>query len=228
MTQPLLLVKELYKSYGTGRSRVDVLRGIDLTVLSGERLGILGVSGAGKSTLLHLLGALDVPDQGTIEFEGRFITGTPDMELASFRNAEVGFVFQFHHLLPEFTALENVMMPLLIAGERKKIAQGKADEILREVGLADRVTHKPGELSGGEQQRVAIARALVRNPRMLLADEPTGNLDAETAGQVHDMLIDLNSRRSLTMIIVTHNPELASRMTRCVKLASGRVVEEPS
>jgi lipoprotein-releasing system ATP-binding protein len=226
MTQPLLRVEGLYKSYGTGRSRVEVLRGLDLTVNEGERLGVLGVSGAGKSTLLHVLGALDIPDQGTVVFQGRQITGTPDNELATFRNETVGFVFQFHHLLPEFSAVENVMMPLLIGGMSKKEARTKAETLLEEVGLTERMTHKPGELSGGEQQRVAIARALVREPKLLLADEPTGNLDAQTAALVHELLSDLNSRRSLTMVIVTHNPELAKRMTRCVHLAAGRVVEE--
>lgn len=226
MTEPLLRAQALFKSYGVGRSRVEVLRGIDLEVAEGERLGVLGVSGAGKSTLLHLLGALDVPDAGTIEFAGKLITGTPDLELAAFRNREIGFVFQFHHLLPEFTAVENVMMPLLIGGATKRTASRQAEALLRELELGDRLEHKPGELSGGEQQRVAIARALVRNPRLLLADEPTGNLDAETAAHVHRLLVELNERRRLTMIVVTHNEELASRMTRCVRLAGGRIVEE--
>jgi lipoprotein-releasing system ATP-binding protein len=226
MSTPLLRVEGLFKSYGEGRSRVEVLRGLDLSVDAGERLGVLGVSGAGKSTLLHILGALDLPDRGTIVVEGRDITGTPDAELASFRNSMVGFVFQFHHLLPEFTALENVMMPLLIGGMSKRAARENAEALLVEVGLADRVTHKPGELSGGEQQRVAIARALVRNPKILLADEPTGNLDGQTAEVVHDLLNELNAKRNLTMVIVTHNPELAKRMTRIVRMAEGRVVEE--
>lgn len=223
---PLLLVQGLCKTYGTGPGRVEVLRGIDLTVYSGERIGILGMSGAGKSTLLHLLGALDTPDEGQIFFEGVPITGTPDNELAAFRNQSVGFVFQFHHLLPEFTAVENIMMPLLIGGDTKKAAKEKAEAILTEVGLGHRLTHKPGELSGGEQQRVAIGRALVRNPKVLLADEPTGNLDAETALRVHELLGELNEKRNLTMVIVTHNPELAARMSRCVRLASGRVIVE--
>jgi lipoprotein-releasing system ATP-binding protein len=226
MPHVLLRVEGLHKSYGQDQAKVEVLRGIDLTVEEGERVGILGVSGAGKSTLLHLLGALDVPDEGTIVFDGMPITGTPDGELAAFRNRAIGFVFQFHHLLPEFTALENVMMPLLIGGEARGAAKRVAAELLAEVGLSHRLTHKPGELSGGEQQRVAIARALVRNPRLLLADEPTGNLDLETASQVHDLLENMNHRRNLTMIAVTHNPQFAARMTRCVRLRSGRIVGE--
>ncbi len=226
MASPLLRVEGLYKTYGEGASRVEVLRGVDLAVAEGERLGILGVSGVGKSTLLHVLGALDVPDTGTIWFGDERLTGTPDRELASFRNRSVGFVFQFHHLLPEFTALENVMMPLLIGGESRKAAALRAGGLLEEVGLGHRVTHKPGELSGGEQQRVAIARALVRAPRLLLADEPTGNLDIETADRVHELLVQLNERRNLTMIIVTHNPALAERMTRCVRMVAGRIDEE--
>ncbi len=226
MTQPILRVEGLTKSYGEGPSRVEVLKGVDLEINAGERLGILGLSGAGKSTLLHLLGALDVPDTGRIWFNGDPITGTPDGELAGFRNRMVGFVFQFHHLLPEFTAAENVMMPMLIGGENKRFAREKAEALLGEVGLSHRLTHKPGELSGGEQQRVAIARALVRDPRLLLADEPTGNLDIETAERVHQLFEQLNAKRELTMVIVTHNPELANRMTRCIKLSSGRVVED--
>jgi lipoprotein-releasing system ATP-binding protein len=226
MTQSLLRVEGLIKSYGRGASRIEVLRGVDLVLEAGERLGIIGISGVGKSTLLHLLGALDVPDEGSIDFAGRRISGTPDMELAEFRNQSIGFVFQFHHLLPEFTALENVMMPLLIGGVNRREAGERAAQMLAEVGLSNRSTHQPGELSGGEQQRVAIARALIRDPKILLADEPTGNLDIETAARIHDLLIEFNEKRGLTMVIVTHNPELASRMTRCVRMTAGRIVEE--
>ena len=226
MAHPLLHVEGLTKSYGRGPSKVEVLRGISLSIEEGERIGILGLSGAGKSTLLHLLGALDVPDTGTIHFDGTEITSMPERDLAAFRNRTIGFIFQFHHLLPEFTAVENVMMPLLIGGSPKVEARDKARKLLAEVGLEHRLTHKPGELSGGEQQRVAIARALVREPRLLLADEPTGNLDAETAARVHELLENLNASRRLTMIVVTHNPDLATHMTRCINLNSGLVVEE--
>lgn len=220
----LIQVQQLFKSYKNGSRQVDVLKGIDLTFLRGERAAIVGASGVGKTTLLHILGVLDRPTAGTVLYEGRDIFTLGEKELAVFRNREIGFVFQFHHLLLEFSALENVMMPCLIQGMTKKEAKTRAESILALVGLKDRLTHKPGELSGGEQQRVAVARALVLEPKVLLADEPTGNLDAKTGQAVFDLLGELNEIKGVTLIVVTHNLALAGLLARQIQLVDGKAV----
>lgn len=219
----LLEVRDLYKSYGTGAAKVEVLRGISLNVAAGETIALVGASGAGKSTLLHVLGTIDTPTSGTVLFNGEEIFRLGGMALAAFRNRSIGFVFQFHHLLPEFSALENAMMPLLIGGMKRGEAEAIAEELLRDVGLSHRLTHKPGELSGGEQQRVAIARSLVRSPQLLLADEPTGNLDMKTSDEVHDLLNEIHRKKGLTLIIVTHNEKLADRMGKTIRLVDGKI-----
>lgn len=216
-------VKELHKSYGTGAAKVDVLKGIDLTVKAGETIALVGASGAGKSTLLHVMGTLDRPTSGKVLFRGDDIFRRGDAGLADFRNRSIGFVFQFHHLLPEFTAVENAMMPALINGIKRKQAEESARELLSEVGLAHRLTHKPGELSGGEQQRVAIARALVMSPSLLLADEPTGNLDMRTSDEVHELLDKIHATKGLALVIVTHNERLAGRLGKTIRLVDGRI-----
>jgi lipoprotein-releasing system ATP-binding protein len=219
----LLEVVDLHKSFGSGSARVEVLKGIDLTVEAGETIALVGASGAGKSTLLHIIGALDRPTSGNILYGGEDISRRGDNAVAAFRNRTIGFVFQFHHLLPEFSALENAMMPLLIAGSGRRDAEAVARGLLADVGLSHRLMHKPGELSGGEQQRVAIARALVGSPHLLLADEPTGNLDMKTSDGVHELLDDINKSRGITLIVVTHNEKLAGRMGRTIRLADGKV-----
>ena len=221
----LIKVEQLFKSYGNGAKQIEVLKGIDLSFYQGERVSIVGASGVGKTTLLHILGALDHPTSGTVLFEGRDIFTLNEKELALFRNRQIGFVFQLHHLLPEFNALENTMMPCLIQGMSKKEGYSRAEAILSQVGLRDRLSHKPGELSGGEQQRVAVARALVLEPKVLLADEPTGNLDTQTGESVFDLLQELNEVRGVTLIVVTHNLELASRMSRQIHLVDGKTVK---
>ena len=219
----LLEVSGLCKTYEIGKNRVEVLKGIDLEMEAGTTTALVGASGAGKSTLLHLLGALDRPSAGTVSFRGEDVFQKSDRELACFRNTSIGFVFQFHHLLPEFSALENVMMPALIARVPKIKARKMAEELLADVGLAHRLGHRPGELSGGEQQRVAIARALVLSPELLLADEPTGNLDMKTSEDVHAVLDDLQTKHGLTLVVVTHNERLAAAMGRTVRLVDGRL-----
>jgi len=204
---------------------IDVLKGIDLTILPGEMMAIEGASGAGKSTLLHILGTLDRATEGKILFQGNDLLARSESELAEIRNRHIGFVFQFHHLLPEFSAAENTMMPALIQGLSREEAEKKARRILEELGLGDRLLHKPGELSGGEQQRVAVARALMLDPRIILADEPTGNLDTKTGEEVHNRLIQINRDLGITIVVVTHNPALASRMTRRVLLVDGKLFE---
>jgi len=221
----LVRVAQLFKSYGDGTKQVEVLRGIDLTLFQAERIAIVGASGVGKTTLLHILGTLDRPTSGKVLYEQRDIFTLNEKELALFRNEEIGFVFQFHHLLPEFTALENTMMPCLLRGMSKKEGVARAESILSLVGLKDRLPHKPGELSGGEQQRVAVARALVLEPKVLLADEPTGNLDTKTGEAVFDLLQELNQIRGVTLIVVTHNLKLAARMSRQIHLVDGKTVE---
>ncbi|GFO54197.1 lipoprotein-releasing system ATP-binding protein LolD [Geomonas sp. Red276] len=221
----LLEVRDLYKSYGNG-AKVEVLKGIDLDVKGGDTIALVGPSGAGKSTLLHVMGTIDRPTSGKVTFDGQEIFNLSDQPLAAFRNRSIGFVFQFHHLLPEFTALENVMMPMLIGGEKRAAAEPRAKELLGEVGLSHRITHRPGELSGGEQQRVAIARALVRSPRLLLADEPTGNLDMKTSEEVHTLLYSIQQSTGISLVIVTHNEQLAAGMQRIIRLVDGRIVEE--
>ena len=225
MSSSLLEVRDLRKSFQTERSRVDVLNGIDLSVAEGDTIALVGVSGAGKSTLLHVIGTLDRPTSGEVLFRGNDVFKMGNAELAVFRNRSIGFVFQFHHLLPEFTALENVMMPALIGGQTKEQARESASALLGDVGLSHRLTHKPGELSGGEQQRVAIARALVLSPALLMADEPTGNLDRKTSEEVHELLAGIQEKTGLTLIIVTHNERLAARMGKTIRLVDGRIQE---
>ncbi len=221
----LIRVENLFKSFGNGEKRVNVLRGIDLTFYQGEKVAIVGASGVGKTTLLHILGTIDRPTSGKVLFEGKDIFKMDEDELASFRNREIGFVFQFHHLLPEFNALENTMMPCLIQGLSKKEAIYRAEVILHLVGLKERLSHKPGELSGGEQQRVAVARALVLEPKILLADEPTGNLDQKTGESIFELLQELNQLKGITLIMVTHNLRLASRLPRQIQLVEGKAIE---
>jgi len=220
----LLEVRNLYKSYGNGDAKVEVVKGIDLTVEAGDTVALVGPSGAGKSTLLHIMGTIDRPSRGEVLFDGKDIFALSDQPLAAFRNRSIGFVFQFHHLLPEFTALENVMMPLLIGGTKKSLAEERSRSLLDDVGLSHRITHRPGELSGGEQQRVAIARALVRSPRLLLADEPTGNLDMKTSEEVHALLYSIQRQTGISLVIVTHNERLAAGMGRTVRIVDGRIV----
>jgi lipoprotein-releasing system ATP-binding protein len=221
---PLVRAVNLCKTYGNGH-RVEVLRDLSMSVRGGEKVAIVGQSGVGKSTLLHLIGALDRPTAGEVVFDGVSLTRLDDRELARFRNREIGFIFQFHHLLPDFSALENTMMPALIRGIGSDEAAIRAEQVLRQVGLGDRLEHKPGALSGGEQQRVAVARAVVLSPRVILADEPTGNLDPDTASEVHDVLIELNRKQQITLIIVTHNEHLADLMDRTLHLQHGRIRE---
>ncbi|MFC1641695.1 ABC transporter ATP-binding protein [Myxococcota bacterium] len=202
---------------------LHVLKGIDLAISPGEVLAIVGASGAGKSTLLHCIGTLDLPTSGRIRLGTEELTSMTGARLASVRNRDIGFVFQFHHLLPEFTALENVMIPGLIRGEGRREIRKRARALLDEVGLIDRATHRPGELSGGEQQRVAIARALGMDPRLLLADEPTGNLDSATSEAVHDLFFQINREHGTTIVVVTHNPSFAQSMPRVVQMTDGRI-----
>ena len=219
----LLEVSDLYKSFSTTAGKVEVLKGINLKVAEGETIALVGASGAGKTTLLHLMGTLDRPTSGKVLFGDNDVFQMGDMALASFRNRSIGFVFQSHHLLPEFSALENSMMPLLISGMKKDEAVKIAAGLLTDVGLSHRLEHKPGELSGGEQQRVAIARALVTSPRLLLADEPTGNLDMKTSDEVHDILAGIHREKGITLIIVTHNERLAARMGKTIRMVDGRI-----
>jgi lipoprotein-releasing system ATP-binding protein len=221
--KPILITRQLCKGFPTANGMLEVLRGIDLTVQRGEIVAIVGQSGVGKSTLLHLLGALDRPSSGAVEIDGTAVFDFDDRQLAAFRNCTVGFVFQFHHLLPEFTALENVMMPALIGGRRGRSVEQRAMQLLAEVGLEQRATHRPGELSGGEQQRVAVARALMNDPDLVLADEPSGNLDRLSSESLHELLWNLSRRHGRTFIIVTHNHELANRADRIIELFDGRI-----
>jgi lipoprotein-releasing system ATP-binding protein len=223
----LIALRSLTKEYVDGSRVVRVQTELDFDVAAGERVAIVGESGVGKSTLLHILGTLDRPTRGEVWFDGEDLAAKSDRELAHFRNREVGFIFQFHHLLPDFTALENVMMPARIGGLARDEAERRARALLERVGLLDRLDHKPGELSGGEQQRVAVARALVQRPRVVLADEPTGNLDPATGEGVQQLLTELNRERDVTLVVVTHNAGLAGAMDRTVRLAAGHVVPEP-
>jgi lipoprotein-releasing system ATP-binding protein len=220
----MIEVRDLCKSFVNGVRRVDVLSHVDLNIDMGERVAIVGASGAGKTSLMHILGGLDRPTAGDVCFDGQDIFRLRGDALDAFRNRTLGFVFQFHQLLPEFTALENVMMPALIARWPRRKAESAARELLLEVGLGPRLTHKPGELSGGEQQRVAIARALVMSPRVLLADEPTGNLDSGTSDGIYRLLTRLHDARGLTLIVVTHDTRLAAGLDRIVHMADGRIV----
>lgn len=220
--------RALSKSFvGGDGGELSILRGVDFALARGEAVAITGVSGSGKSTLLHLLGALDRPSGGEVFVAGRAVETLSDEELATIRNRDIGFVFQFHHLLREFTALENVMMPALIGGTPLPEARDRARALLTDVGLAERETHKPRQLSGGEQQRVAVARALVNDPIVLLADEPSGNLDTETSARLHDLLFELGGARSLSLVVVTHNLDLAARADRRLVLAGGRLQPAP-
>jgi lipoprotein-releasing system ATP-binding protein len=220
---PLVEVSNLQKTYKTARGELTLFRDLSLQVQAGEMVAIVGQSGAGKSSLLHILGALDTPSAGTVYCASTNVAQLGPRQAAAFRNREIGYVWQFHYLLPEFTALENVAMPLLARGQQKREAFAVAANWLKEVGLDDRADHRPGELSGGEQQRVAVARALVCNPRLLLADEPTGDLDEITAGRVFDLIERLHSSHGLTSILVTHNLDLAARCTRALRLEGGRL-----
>jgi lipoprotein-releasing system ATP-binding protein len=212
------------KSFARDGERVEVLKGVDCVIAPGELAAIVGPSGVGKSTLLHLLGGLERPTSGSIRYGETDLAALSDLALAGFRNRRVGFVFQFHHLLPEFSAVENVMMPLLIRREAPAEARARAIRLLSRVGLGARLHHRPGELSGGEQQRVAIARALVGEPAVLLADEPTGNLDSKTGEEVFDLIRELNRERHLTCVLITHNEELARRTDRTLRMLDGRMV----
>lgn len=234
-SNPLISVFDLKKSFATDAGELQVLKGIHLGILDGEMVGVVGVSGAGKSTLLHILGALDNPSSGRVLYGDVDIFLIERKALAAFRNRTIGFVFQFHHLLPEFSALENVMMPGLIGmGERRgKVGgmhyeeiQSKAEHLLEEFGLSERKRHRPGELSGGEQQRVAVARALILDPRVVLADEPTGNLDTQTGEELFTIFCDLNRRKGITFLIVTHNESLSKRCHRIIRMVDGRVIDE--
>jgi lipoprotein-releasing system ATP-binding protein len=220
-----VVVRDLHKSFEHGGRRLEILHGLSFTLEPGEMVAIIGASGVGKSTLLQILGTLDLPTSGVLEIAGEDVTRMTSAQLSDFRNRAVGFVFQFHHLLPEFTALENAMMPALIQRRPRGEAEQRAKEILARVGLSHRMTHKPGELSGGEQQRVALARAMVLEPPLLLADEPTGNLDSQTGKDIHELLVELNRERGATMLIVTHNPELAALMPRNLRMIDGGIVD---
>jgi lipoprotein-releasing system ATP-binding protein len=224
MAPPLLAIEGLSKAYLTGGRRLAVLQEVSLEIAAGEMVALTGPSGAGKSTFLHLVGALDAPTAGRILFEGLDLASLEEDDLARFRNESVGFVFQSHHLLPEFTALENAMMPGLVRRLSRGEARRRAEESLARVGLSDRLEHRPGELSGGEQQRVALARALVLQPRLLLADEPTGNLDPQTASGIHALLQELNRDLGITGVVVTHNETLAASLGRRIRLVAGRLV----
>lgn len=219
---PPVVVEEVERVFhGAAGNDIHVLRGIDLTVEAGETIAVVGPSGAGKSTLLHILGGLDLPTAGRVRVGGRDLRSLTDPELAALRNGFVGFVFQFHHLLRDFTALENVRLPLLIGGVREEEATGRARLLLEQVGLAERLGHRPSKLSGGEQQRVAVARALAAEPPVLLADEPSGNLDIETSERLHDSLFDLVRRHGTALVVVTHNASLARRTDRILELRGG-------
>lgn len=220
---PVLECRDLHKSYHDGSRELHILRGIDLEVRSGEILAISGPSGVGKSTLLHILGSLDEPSQGEVSYCGKALKDLKRGEVNRIRNDEIGFVFQFYHLLPEFTALENVMMPALCQGQKAHACREKATHLLEKVGLSERMTHKPGQLSGGEQQRVAIARALFNEPSVVLTDEPTGNLDEHTGTGILDLLWKLNDVDGVTLVVVTHDNEVAARAHRWVHLHEGRI-----
>ena len=224
---PLVEIRGLRKNYWLEDQEIQVLRGVELDILPGERISVTGASGSGKSTFLHVLGTLDNPDSGSVKFRGEDIFKKSPAQLAAFRNRSIGFVFQFHHLLPEFSALENVAMPAMIQRMNASEAEDRAMAMLERVSLAHRVSHRPGELSGGEQQRVALARALVMSPRLLLADEPTGNLDEVTAAGIHDLLDQLNQETGLTIVVVTHSSKLAGRLPRRLQMADGQLKVVP-
>lgn len=221
----ILQVKGLYKHFGSGERRVDVLRGIDLTLEGQESIAVVGASGVGKSTLLHILGTLEQPSDGEVTYEGVNVFDFQEQQLAAYRNRTIGFVFQFHHLLSEFTALENCMLPALIGRKNKRESKERAEFVLDLVGLNHRLQHRVGELSGGEQQRVAVARALVLNPKVFLADEPTGNLDTNSSRNIHELLLSLNQEQNVSLVVVTHNMELAGMMQRQLQMKDGLLNE---
>jgi ABC-type lipoprotein export system ATPase subunit len=223
MNEPLIIARDLGRTYRIGKRSLNVLRGVNLEVARGDFLALRGASGAGKSTLLHLLGGLDVPDDGEISFAGKNLATLSAAKLAAFRNFKVGFVFQAYHLLPELTALENVCLPARIARVSVADAAKRGRELLARVGLGERVEHRPNELSGGEQQRVAIARALINSPELLLADEPTGNLDSKTGGEIIELLKSLRVEKNTTLIIATHDARVAAHAERVIELADGRI-----
>jgi len=220
---PFLIATGVEKSYQTATSTLPVLKGLDLSLEKGEMVAVVGASGVGKSTLLHVLGGLDAADGGAVRIGETELTGLSDAEVVAFRNRHVGFVFQFHHLLPEFTAVENAEMPMRIARRPHAEGRRRAEELLGRVGLSGRLEHRPGMMSGGEQQRVAIARALIMDPLILLADEPTGDLDEHTADTLHALLREMHRERGLTSLIATHNPRLAAACDRVLRLADGRL-----
>ena len=226
MSDSVLRCSGLAKSFGSGEMQVEVLRDLELEVARGESVAVVGASGCGKSTLLHLLAGLDRPDAGTVEIGGRRIDGLADSEQAQLRNRSLGFVYQMHHLLPEFSALENVAMPPLIGGMSVEEASEKAAELLKRVDMGDRLQHRPGELSGGERQRVAVCRALVMDPDVVLADEPTGNLDPHTAHEVFDLMKQLNAERGIALVLVTHDEALAKAMQTGYRLSEGQAIRE--
>ena len=222
---PLITIQNLFKGFKSGRNVVEVLKGVNLDIQERSTTAIIGTSGVGKSTLLHIMGTIERPDTGKVLFQDNDVFEFDDEALARFRNRSIGFVFQFHHLLPEFNALENVMMPALISRVKRSEARAKAESVLERVGLHGRLTHRVRELSGGEQQRVAVARALVLQPAVILADEPTGNLDTKTSRKIHELLIFLNKEFGITLIVVTHSKELADLMERRITLVDGKVKE---
>lgn len=224
MSAPFLEVEDVFKSYFLNGKRIDVLRGVSVKIEKGELVSLIGASGSGKSTFLHVVGTLDMPASGTMRFQGKSVFDMNDAQVAEFRNRSIGFVFQSHYLLPEFTAEENVAMPALFLRQERKPAMKRARELLERVGLSERAEHKPGELSGGESQRVALARALMLKPDLLLADEPTGNLDPKTGEGIHALLREVNKDLGITAVVVTHNEVLAKSLPRRLRLKDGQVV----
>lgn len=220
----ILECKDLYKRYEQGDLNVEVLKGVDLQIQAGQRVAIMGASGSGKSTLMHLLGGLEQPSSGSVILDGHDLNKVSGRRLSALRNRSLGFIYQFHHLLGEFTVLENVAMPLLIGNHSIKQAQQQATDLLKRVGLGHRIQHKPGELSGGERQRAAVARALICKPKCVLADEPTGNLDSKTAEQIYQLMLELNQELQVSFLVVTHDPDLAARMDHVLHMEDGVIV----